>query len=44
VLSACAVYAGRRFGQLLGQKLDIAGGAVLVALAGKIALEALTGR
>jgi manganese efflux pump family protein len=40
-LCTCALYAGRRFGQLLGRRLDALGGAVLLVLAAKVALEAL---
>lgn len=39
-LSACALYAGRRFGDLLGRRFDALGGAVLLLLAAKVALEA----
>lgn len=41
VLSALGLFAGRRFGALLGKKLDVAGGVVLIALGVKILLEHL---
>ncbi|MBX3184581.1 MAG: manganese efflux pump [Polyangiaceae bacterium] len=42
VLSALGLYAGRRFGALLGKRLDIAGGLALIALGTKILVEHLT--
>ncbi len=41
VLSALGLYAGRRFGALLGKRLDIAGGLALIALGTKILVEHL---
>lgn len=41
VLSALALYAGRRFGALLGKRLDAVGGLVLIALGTKILVEHL---
>lgn len=40
-LSVCALYAGRRFGALLGKRLDLVGGLVLIALGTKILIEHL---
>jgi putative Mn2+ efflux pump MntP len=42
-LSAAGLYAGRRFGALLGKRLDVAGGLVLIGLGTKILLEHLRG-
>lgn len=42
VLSALGLYAGRRFGALLGKRLDAAGGVVLIGLGTKILYEHLT--
>ena len=41
VLSAAGLFAGRRFGGLLGKRLDIAGGLVLIGLGTKILIEHL---
>ncbi|MDB4973868.1 MAG: yebN [Myxococcaceae bacterium] len=41
VLSALGVLAGQRFGKLLGSKLDVVGGAVLILLGVKILVEHL---
>ena len=41
VLSAAGLYAGRRFGALLGPRLDVVGGLVLIALGVKILVEHL---
>ncbi|MCK6550803.1 manganese efflux pump MntP family protein [Myxococcota bacterium] len=43
LLSAAGLYAGRRFGAVLGQRLDAAGGLVLIGLGVKILLEHLHG-
>lgn len=43
VLSAIGLFAGRRFGAVLGQRLDIFGGVVLVGLGLKILYEHLHG-
>jgi putative Mn2+ efflux pump MntP len=42
VLSAIGLFAGRRFGAVLGKRLDIAGGLVLIGLGIKIVIEHLT--
>ncbi len=42
VLSAAGLFAGRRFGSLLGKRLDFVGGAVLVLLGFKILIEHLS--
>lgn len=42
VLSALGLFAGRRFGAHLGQRLDAVGGIVLIGLGGKILFEHLT--
>ena len=42
-LSAVGLFAGRRFGVLLGKRLDLAGGAVLIGLGFKILFEHLRG-
>lgn len=42
-LSAAGLFAGRRFGSLLGKRLDIAGGLVLIGLGAKILIEHLHG-
>lgn len=42
LLSALGLFAGRRFGALLGKRLDLAGGLVLVGLGTKILVEHLT--
>ena len=39
VTSALGLYAGRRFGALLGRRLDAAGGLVLIGLGVKLVLE-----
>lgn len=39
VLSALGLFAGRRFGAMLGKRLDAAGGVVLIGLAVKILIE-----
>ncbi|WP_437288724.1 manganese efflux pump MntP [Sorangium sp. So ce406] len=41
VLSAIGLYAGRRFGAMLGKRLDAAGGVVLIGLGVKILIEHL---
>lgn len=41
ILSAIGLWAGRRFGSALGQKLDVAGGVVLIGLGFKILAEHL---
>ena len=41
LLSAIALYAGRRFGALLGKRLDAVGGLVLIGLGTKILIEHL---
>ncbi|HEX6277487.1 MAG TPA: manganese efflux pump MntP family protein [Polyangiaceae bacterium] len=41
LLSAAGLFAGRRFGSLLGKRLDVAGGLVLIGLGLKILLEHL---
>ncbi len=43
LLSAAGLFAGRRFGAVLGQRLDAAGGLVLIGLGVKILLEHLDG-
>lgn len=42
VLSAAGLWAGRRFGALLGKRLDAVGGLVLIGLGTKILVEHLT--
>jgi manganese efflux pump family protein len=41
LLSAVGLFAGRRFGSMLGKRLDFVGGAVLIALGFKILIEHL---
>jgi manganese efflux pump family protein len=41
LLSILGLFAGRRFGELLGRRLDIAGGLVLIGLGVKILIEHL---
>ncbi|WP_437984186.1 manganese efflux pump MntP [Sorangium sp. So ce117] len=41
LLSAAGLFAGRRFGAMLGKRLDLAGGVVLIGLGFKILLEHL---
>ncbi len=41
ILSAIGLFAGRRFGSLLGKRLDVAGGLVLIGLGTKILIEHL---
>ena len=41
LLSALGLFAGRRFGEVLGKRLDIAGGLVLIGLGTKILVEHL---
>lgn len=41
LLSALGLFAGRRFGALLGRRLDLAGGLVLIGLGTKILIEHL---
>jgi putative Mn2+ efflux pump MntP len=41
-LSAAGLFAGRRFGALLGPRLDLAGGVILIALGTKILIEHLS--
>jgi putative Mn2+ efflux pump MntP len=41
LLSAVGLYAGRRFGAMLGKRLDLAGGIVLIGLGVKILVEHL---
>jgi len=43
VLSAAGLFLGRRFGAVLGQRLDFAGGLVLIGLGTKILIEHLRG-
>ncbi len=43
VLSALGLFAGRRFGAMLGKRLDVAGGLVLIGLGVKILVEHLRG-
>ncbi len=42
VLSALGLFAGRRFGAMLGKRLDVAGGLVLIGLGVKILVEHLS--
>ena len=42
VLSAVGLFAGRRFGAMLGPRLDIVGGLVLIGLGVKILVEHLS--
>lgn len=42
VLSALGLFAGRKFGALLGKRLDVAGGLVLIGLGVKILVEHLS--
>jgi manganese efflux pump family protein len=41
VLSAAGLFAGRRFGDVLGRRLDVFGGVVLIAMGTKILIEHL---
>ncbi len=41
VLSVLGLFAGRKFGALLGKRLDVAGGAILIGLGLKILIEHL---
>lgn len=41
ILSTLGLFAGRRFGALLGKRLDVVGGLVLIALGTKILVEHL---
>jgi putative Mn2+ efflux pump MntP len=41
IMSALGLFAGRRFGALLGRRLDVVGGLVLIGLGTKILLEHL---
>jgi putative Mn2+ efflux pump MntP len=43
LLSAAGLFAGRRFGAMLGKRLDLAGGVVLIGLGLKILVEHLRG-
>lgn len=43
LLSVAGLFAGRRFGALLGKRLDVAGGLVLVGLGVEILVEGLRG-
>jgi putative Mn2+ efflux pump MntP len=43
LLSAAGLYAGRRFGALLGKRLDVLGGVVLIGLGVKILIDHLYG-
>lgn len=43
LLSAVGLFAGRHFGALLGRRLDLAGGVVLIGLGSKILIEHLQG-
>jgi putative Mn2+ efflux pump MntP len=43
VASALGLFAGRRFGEVLGPRLDLAGGIVLIGIGGKILIGHLTG-
>lgn len=42
VLSAVGLFAGRRFGDVLGARLDAVGGVVLIGIGGKILVQHLT--
>jgi putative Mn2+ efflux pump MntP len=42
VLSAVGLFAGRRFGAMLGKKLDVVGGLLLIAVGSKVLYEHLT--
>jgi putative Mn2+ efflux pump MntP len=42
-LSAAGLYAGRRFGALLGKRLDALGGIILIGLGTKVLVEHLCG-
>ena len=42
VFSALGLFAGRRFGALLGKRLDVAGGVILIGLGFKILIEHLS--
>ncbi len=42
ILSAAGLFAGRHFGALLGKRLDVFGGLVLIALGTKILIEHLS--
>lgn len=42
ILSIAGLFAGRRFGAVLGKRLDVAGGLVLIGLGTKILIEHLT--
>lgn len=42
LLSALGLFAGRHFGSMLGKRLDVAGGWVLIVLGAKILVEHLT--
>jgi putative Mn2+ efflux pump MntP len=41
VLSAAGLFAGRRFGAILGKRLDVVGGIILIGLGTKILIEHL---
>jgi putative Mn2+ efflux pump MntP len=41
ILSAAGLFAGRHFGAVLGKRLDVAGGVVLIGLGCKILFEHL---
>jgi putative Mn2+ efflux pump MntP len=43
ILSALGLFAGRRFGAMLGKRLEVAGGLVLIGVGAKILIEHLTG-
>jgi manganese efflux pump family protein len=43
LLSAVGLFAGRRFGSALGQRLDVVGGLVLIGLGAKILIEHIWG-
>ncbi len=42
VLSVAGLFAGRRFGAVLGKRLDVVGGLVLIGIGSKILIEHLT--
>lgn len=43
LLSTCGLFAGRKFGALLGRRLDLAGGVILIVLGIEILVEHLWG-
>jgi putative Mn2+ efflux pump MntP len=42
LLSIAGLFAGRRFGALLGRRLDLLGGVVLIALGTKVLVQHLS--